>query len=812
MTLQIGNLTEAMQNACHALGVTPRQVPADGMFHRADVEGKNPGNEAATIKMFPDGEGGTVRNFVTDETLMFWAKSDVTLTPAELAERKQRAAAERLRADNELAERRSKAAQLAAKVWKAATPVTDNPYLHRKKEESTNTLREIPLSELVKLISYHPQAKGEPFTGEAILIVPVSDQNRQISTIEMIDEVGSKAGLKDGRKQGCFWSTGKLPTGDSTALTLGVGEGVATMLSYSRASDNIGIAALSCGNLKAVADFFRLKYPQAKIDIISDTGNGEQSATEAAAAVKGRLFKPELPEGSIGSDLNDLYCEAGIEEARRQLEAAAATASPTESPTTAETEGHEPDTALISTEQRLFPVKSFPLGVLPDPFSSLAVKIAKALQIHPEVIAMSMLVISSGVIGNAVALQVKKGWEIVCFLWWMLIADTGYGKSHGLDVLMQPVKNRQGKEAIRHKKLMDDYSSELAEYKAHKKDREPPKEPPPMKHYHSQNFTIEALIPMFQAWARGLIICVDELAGLFKGLGQYKSGGNDTEQILSLFNSADLKSDRKSGCGYVRNSGAAVIGGIQHGILPQVFGDADYVSGLVYRILPMVVDHFPAKFNLDCVSDADATTWADFIEWAYNIPLVTDTETGKVRPLKLTLEPDALEAWRIFHDRYKGAEPFVSAKFRGYLPKLRTYCLKFVTILHVMRSWRYDPFTSGEIAPTVSAGTVSDAVLLADYFAGQAQHLIRGAAKEQNPYHGIVKSALQSLKAEVTGGKLLLSKIRDRMNETLETDMQIDGAGGNKKIASWLREIGLTVTTGTDNKAALFWEDEKIIP
>ncbi|MDY0301425.1 MAG: DUF3987 domain-containing protein [Trichlorobacter sp.] len=784
------DLQAAAENACAEIGVIFRQVPTDGGFHQLDVEGKSPRNGAGRIRMFPDGEGGQVWNHVTDNTRLFWAKSDQSLTPAEAEERRHRAKEEREKAEQRLTEARQKAATLAVEIWKAATPPVDSLYWQRKQVEPTDTIREIPLDTLVKLISYHPKAKGKPFTGDHVQIIPVRG-DKGISTIEMIDATGLKADLADGQKKGCFWATGRLPVGDSTTVVFIIGEGAATVLSGVKAMPgSIGIAALSCGNLKSVAEKTRSKYPQSKIIILADIGNGEQAAVEAARFTKAFLVKPSLPAGSTGSDINDVHCELGIDEVRRQIEAA----------TTVEELQPEPDVEegeALPIEQRRFAVRPFPFGILPEPFSRLVTEYATALQVQPEIITMQMMTVTSGTIGNSIVLQIKRGWETPPFLWTAIIGDTGSGKSHSGEAIIQPVKEQQAREATCHKKLMEEYQLELAAYKADKKHNTTPKEPPPMLHFYTTNFTIEALIPMYQANARGLIIHVDELAGLFRGLNQYKASGNDQEQLLSLFNATDIKADRKSGSGYVRNSGAAVMGGIQNGILSQVFGESDYINGMAYRVLPVVMDAMPPRFTLDSISKNATDTWRSFIDWTYQIPLEIDPESDRIKPIKLTLEPAALEAWRLFHDRFAEAEPFVSSKFRGYLPKLRTYCLKFMTILHVMECYRHDT-----LATVVSVDTVTNSILLTEYFAGQALQLIRGATTERNPYHATLHKALDSLQGDVTGGRLLLSSIRDRMNEMLPVDMRIETTQ-NKRLATWLKEIGLTVTKRADNKSVV---------
>jgi phage/plasmid primase-like uncharacterized protein len=318
----MSNLSRAAEAACTHIGVKFRQVPCDGRFHQLDVVGKSSRNGAGRIRQFQDGMGGQVWNHITDETILFWADEDSTLTPQELEARKQRALQEREQAEKELAAARQKAAALAKRIVdRTKTPV--NPlYWQRKQVAPTDTIGEIDLETLVKMIGYLPKVKGKAFSGNMVQVISVRDDTG-ITSIEIIDETGLKAGLSYGKKKGCFWASCKLPETDSPSHTFIIGEGVATVLSSITAMPGcIGIAALSCGNLAAVAKYISNRYQQSKIIILSDIGNGEQAAVEASRSATAWLVKPSLPVGSTGSDINDVHCELGIAEARRQIEAA----------------------------------------------------------------------------------------------------------------------------------------------------------------------------------------------------------------------------------------------------------------------------------------------------------------------------------------------------------------------------------------------------------------------------------------------------------------------------------------------------------
>lgn len=311
-------MTNTLSEACQRVGIIPRQVPNDGRWHQTDAEGKHAKNGNGRIKMFSDGNGGMVHNWVTMiEPELFFFNSDVKLSADDLAEQKNRIERERAKAAKELAEERAKAAETAAELWKQAKPVVSHDYLTRKQVKPIVTIKQMDIGAIAKIIGYTPQAKGQRLEG-AILIAPIADDSG-ICSVEMIDATGRKAALAGGQKAGCFWMTGKPLEGADLFV---IGEGVATVLTVSEAMQCTGVAALSCHNLKAVTGHIRSKYPTAKVVVLSDIGNGEQSATSAAALHGCYLAKPVLPEGSTGTDFNDVHVESGLDEVRRQIESA----------------------------------------------------------------------------------------------------------------------------------------------------------------------------------------------------------------------------------------------------------------------------------------------------------------------------------------------------------------------------------------------------------------------------------------------------------------------------------------------------------
>jgi hypothetical protein len=206
------------------------------------------------------------------------------------------------------------AAQAAAKaqqIWDAGTWAEGHPYLLRKNVPEVPSLREIATERATEILGYSPKSKGEPLTG-SLLIVPIKVDDR-LSTLELIDETGRKTALFGGIKKAGYWATAPLPSDDGAGTVILIGEGVATCLSAVQAVQTaVGVAALSCGNLKAVAIHLHGRYPHARFLILADldktTGYTDRHAVEAARAVDCAIAPPKFPHPRRNdqTDWNDL--------------------------------------------------------------------------------------------------------------------------------------------------------------------------------------------------------------------------------------------------------------------------------------------------------------------------------------------------------------------------------------------------------------------------------------------------------------------------------------------------------------------------
>ena len=213
--------------------------------------------------------------------------------------------------EKKVADEHAQAASKAKYLWDYSSAVKDNhPYLVRKGLSelavtySSWNLHEISAGQAARDLGYPPRSNNEYLEGR-LLLVPVKIDGK-LSTCELIDGAGRKSAIKGGAKSGGYWTN--CPEGYDKEVIL-IAEGVATALSVYNSMTYCVFAALSCGNLKKVAEYVRAQYPETKIIILADLGNGQSKATEAALAVDGYVATPDFGPNRLESDtdFNDLY-------------------------------------------------------------------------------------------------------------------------------------------------------------------------------------------------------------------------------------------------------------------------------------------------------------------------------------------------------------------------------------------------------------------------------------------------------------------------------------------------------------------------
>jgi putative DNA primase/helicase len=396
-------------------------------------------------------------------------------TPEEIAERRRIAAERTAKEEADIARERADTAKKAAAIWKAATEAkTDHSYLSRKHVSPVATLREIDAGAAAVILGYVPKSGGDALAGR-LLVVPVK-QGDGLSTLELIDGDGHKAALAGrGTKAGGYWAAQPLPNdeGKGKGLVLLIGEGVATVLTAKEATGHFAIAALSAGNLPAVAKAMRERYPMAALVILADlvkaSGEPDPHAIEAARAVGGRLAIPDFGNDrpDDATDFNDLAQLIGMEAVGRAIADATAPARDEPQPDkknalAGDGDGWtqpQPLTAKVEPEP-------YPLDALPDTIRAAVKEVADFVKAPLPMVASSALAaLSLAIQAQADAKRAEKlHGPVGLFL--LTIADSGERKSTCDGFFTRAIRDYEEAQAEAAKPILKDHKAAIEAWEA----------------------------------------------------------------------------------------------------------------------------------------------------------------------------------------------------------------------------------------------------------------------------------------------------------------------------------------------------------
>lgn len=222
---------------------------------------------------------------------MKWVAFDAeTLTPEEQEQQKRRIAEAKQAREEEQARQWEAKAAAAARRWHSCSPADPwHPYLQRKG------------------IKPH---KARQLGKELVLLL--TDFNGKAWSLQTIDEAGNKRLMPGGKKAEHFI----VVDGPVYPARVLICEGYATGCTLAEIDPAaLVLAAVDCGNLKAVATGARNRWPDADLIVCGDDdrqtpGNPGAAAARAAALAAGARFAlPEWPPGAPLnlSDFNDLH-------------------------------------------------------------------------------------------------------------------------------------------------------------------------------------------------------------------------------------------------------------------------------------------------------------------------------------------------------------------------------------------------------------------------------------------------------------------------------------------------------------------------
>lgn len=289
---QMADLKKAMS----AHGITPPEIiNPDGKLHRF-------GHKKNSWYVFHEGDisGAAFGDWKLNVNETWCSKQASQFTQAEREQWLKQKAEINAKVEAEKLAKQQEAAKKAERLWKNARPDVDLKHGY-----------------LVAKGNIYPY--GIQQLGQALL-VPVYGQDNLLKGCQFIYADGTKKFLTGTKKKGSFCFLKPRHFSPKNVQVVCISEGWATGISVLMAINHLVFVAFDKGNLKAIAEFVRSKYPHALIVICGDNdadGGGQQAAITAAHAVNGLVV---IPSGF--KDFNDLHQAQGLEVVKMTLDAA----------------------------------------------------------------------------------------------------------------------------------------------------------------------------------------------------------------------------------------------------------------------------------------------------------------------------------------------------------------------------------------------------------------------------------------------------------------------------------------------------------
>lgn len=308
--------TPELLQAMAAYGLHPPSIDWTGKIKRFDGPDGRRGNRSAWYIAYPDAPENAAFGCWRTGVRGSWTNSNGE-RPDDFDAAAQREEWKRLRQEREAEQLRqyARAAARYARVWDNAQPADpEHPYLRRKGITDAIGLRMV---------------------GDRLL-VPMKglEAGSPLMSLQAISPDGFKRFTRGGRAMSTRTTIG--PGADSS--TIYITEGWATGWSVHQVTGHPVLVAFSAGNLKAVAQYARHKFPDARLVIAADNDRwsslrrrvndelveipnpGVHYAQEAAAESRAQVAIPDFSDLSTKpTDFNDLHQLDGEDAVRRLL-------------------------------------------------------------------------------------------------------------------------------------------------------------------------------------------------------------------------------------------------------------------------------------------------------------------------------------------------------------------------------------------------------------------------------------------------------------------------------------------------------------
>ena len=418
---------------------------------------------------------------------------------------------------------------------------------------------------------------------------------------------------------------------------------------------------------------------------------------------------------------------------------------------------------------------------------------AEAKNIEPVYVGINAIAAVTSVIGSAYKIELKeRDWYEPAILWTCLVAESGSGKSPGLDSATEPLRTLQSEADREYDTKSEVYTTEKREYDLDyddwKKQRKrnpmtlPPVLPftPKMETFLVDDATLEAIAEVLENNPFGILLVKDELAGWLKSFDCYRSSGSgkDLPAWLSIHGGRMFRINRKTGKPMIHsnNPAVSVCGGVQPMVLQRIVNENEdfFDSGLTARILFAMPPDKPAYWTEATTSDAALMNYEHIFRTLYRLRSTENAPTPE-KPLIVRLSTEAKDLWVRFYNSNVGERMLLDGDMKASWAKFASYVGRLALVFHVV-----ERIEDGGPMEELPGETMQRAIRLVMWFKRETArilHLLRRTKCEIDFESQSVLGLIEEL-----GGKITVRELQHRRNK-------YRGREGTKNATTLLNDL-----------------------
>jgi hypothetical protein len=422
----------------------------------------------------------------------------------------------------------------------------------------------------------------------------------------------------------------------------------------------------------------------------------------------------------------------------------------------------------------------FPLEVFPDELVHFVQESNRTLGMSVDYMGSTLLWLTSLIIGNSIAIQIKNGWVEPATIWLALVGKPGIGKTPSIKQIIAPLQKLNIREQ---KEFQKQYQKYVEFEKLDKKEKERAEEvdKPKSKQFIVGDITLEALVDLHEENPNAVGVFKDELAAWFKDMNKYRPG-SDLEFWLSSWSADPISLNRKtSRSSFVDKPFIPVLGGVQPSVFDEIARGTNKENGFIDRILISYPELKVNKYNKNEI-DPNLIIWYE--AWVVNLKQTISknffklNDFGDIDRTLARFDKPADAEWNRIFDKIVDLEnsDFENEYMKSMYPKQKAYIPRFALILNII----WSSFNSEYKVTLIHKESVLRAEKLSQYFVNMAK-LVKSDSKEKHE----LKKVSESSNTAFSKFKAMYSA-DNNINKTVASELL---EVSRKTIYEWIKKL-----------------------